>query len=163
MHNVFHPCISLHPLVSITAKRGYLPNVARNSTINAAELASYDQLKQTILRMGVMDDGVGAHLASGAGAGFIATVVGSPVDVLKTRMMSTVNGVRVYNSISDCIAKSFRSGGISTFYQGFWANFARIGSWNIIMFMVLSASFDLLHVFLILFISYFDKSSLNVV
>jgi solute carrier family 25 uncoupling protein 8/9 len=147
MHNVFHPCISLHPLVSITAQRGYLPNVARNSTINAAELASYDQLKQTILRMGVMDDGVGAHLASGAGAGFIATVVGSPVDVLKTRMMSTVNGVRVYSSITDCIRRSFSTGGISTFYQGFWANFARIGSWNIIMFMVLSLSFLLMLLF----------------
>lgn len=121
--------------------RGYVPNVARNSTINAAELASYDQIKQTILRAGLMSDGVPCHLVCGASAGFIATVIGSPVDVVKTRMMSTLNGVRVYSSIGDCLRRSFEAGGIGTFYQGFWANFARIGLWNITMFLVRLASY----------------------
>jgi solute carrier family 25 uncoupling protein 8/9 len=116
--------------------RGYVPNVARNSTINAAELASYDQIKQTILRLELMEDSVPCHLLCGASAGFIATVIGSPVDVVKTRMMSTENGVKIYNSVPDCLRRSFQSGGFASFYQGFWANFARIGLWNITMFLV---------------------------
>lgn len=42
--------------------RGYLPNLVRNSIICAAELASYDEVKQRLLASRTMSDGVGAHL-----------------------------------------------------------------------------------------------------
>ena len=115
--------------------RGYLPNLVRNSTICAAELASYDQIKQYILQHKILEDGVVAHLVCGLGAGFIATCVGSPVDVLKTRIMSTTNGQPNYSGIGDCLSKTIKNEGFKAFYKGFWANFARIGTWNVIMFM----------------------------
>jgi solute carrier family 25 uncoupling protein 8/9 len=66
----------------------------------------------------------------------VAAVVGSPVDVLKVRTMSTMPcGSRVYRGIADCIRRSIRSEGVSVFYKGFWANFARLGSWNVLMFV----------------------------
>lgn len=37
----------------------------------------------------------------------------------------------------DCFVKSFRSGGIGAFYQGFLPNFARLGSWNVVMFLTM--------------------------
>ena len=57
---------------------GLGPNVARNAIINAAELASYDAIKQRILAVPGVEDGVPVHLASGLGAGFFAVVCGSP-------------------------------------------------------------------------------------
>ncbi|KAL0725653.1 hypothetical protein Bca4012_040252 [Brassica carinata] len=51
---------------------GLGPNVARNAIINAAELASYDQVKQTILKIPGFTDNVVTHILSGLGAGFFA-------------------------------------------------------------------------------------------
>lgn len=45
------------------------------------------QIKQTLLEMKVVDDNVYCHILSGLGAGFFAVICGSPVDVVKSRMM----------------------------------------------------------------------------
>lgn len=45
------------------------------------------QIKETLIRAGVFEDGVPCHLVSGLGAGFFAVCFGSPVDVIKSRMM----------------------------------------------------------------------------
>ncbi|RVW56637.1 Mitochondrial uncoupling protein 2 [Vitis vinifera] len=60
---------------------GLGPNIARNAIINAAELASYDQIKQTILKISGFTDNLLTHLLAGLGAGFFAVCIGSPVDV----------------------------------------------------------------------------------
>ncbi len=75
--------------------------MARNAIINAAELASYDQIKETILASGMLQDGVPCHLVSGLGAGFVAVCVGSPVDVIKSRMMGEKHGLRLHVAFSD--------------------------------------------------------------
>jgi solute carrier family 25 (mitochondrial uncoupling protein), member 8/9 len=109
---------------------GWAPNVARNSIINAAELASYDQIKSSILAMGV-PDGIGAHLLSGLGAGFFAVCIGSPVDVVKSRVMGDTQGK--YKNFLDCFGKTLRNDGPLAFYKGFIPNFGRLGSWNVVM------------------------------
>lgn len=70
---------------------GLTPNIARNAIVNAAEMASYDQVKSTLMGFGLKDD-VGTHILSGLGAGFFAVVVGSPVDVVKSRVQGAVKG-----------------------------------------------------------------------
>jgi solute carrier family 25 uncoupling protein 8/9 len=67
--------------------KGLGPNIARNAIINAAELASYDQIKVSLLETGWFKDNVLTHLVAGLGAGFFAVCVGSPVDVVKSRVM----------------------------------------------------------------------------
>ncbi|KIZ02275.1 uncoupling protein 3 [Monoraphidium neglectum] len=67
--------------------KGLGPNIARNAIINAAELASYDQIKQSMLASGIFSDNIVTHLVAGLGAGFFAVCVGSPVDVVKSRVM----------------------------------------------------------------------------
>ena len=71
---------------------GLGPNIIRNSIINAAEIATFDYAKDQILRRKLMEDGVPCHLVSSAIAGFTACVIGSPVDVLKTRIMNAKPG-----------------------------------------------------------------------
>ena len=61
-------------------------------------------------------------------------IVGSPVDVLKTRIMNAKPGE--YSSIADCVVKTFKEGPLA-FYKGFQANAGRIVSWNIVMFVTL--------------------------
>ncbi|GJN05204.1 hypothetical protein PR202_ga22813 [Eleusine coracana subsp. coracana] len=116
---------------------GLGPNVARNAIINAAELASYDQVKQTILKIPGFKDDVVTHLFSGLGAGFFAVCIGSPVDVVKSRMM----GDSAYKSTIDCFVQTLKNDftvqGPLAFYKGFLPNFARLGSWNVIMFLTL--------------------------
>lgn len=83
---------------------GVFPNIVRNSIINAAELASYDQFKQYAVANG-MQDGIPMHLMCALGAGFVATVVGSPVDVIKTRVMNSKpgpDGKLPFNGALDC-------------------------------------------------------------
>jgi len=119
--------------------KGVGPNIIRNSIINAAELATYDQAKQTILKSGLLKDGLACHFASGLTAGFMATLFGSPADVLKTRIMNQkigADGVPTeYKNAFHAIAKISKTEGFGGWYKGFWPNFARIGSWNIIMFL----------------------------
>lgn len=112
---------------------GIGPNVARNAIINAAELASYDQVKETILKIPGFTDNVFTHLLSGLGAGFFAVCIGSPVDVVKSRMM----GDSVYKNTLDCFITTLKNDGPLAFYKGFIPNFGRLGSWNVIMFLTL--------------------------
>ncbi|XP_072985742.1 mitochondrial uncoupling protein 1-like [Typha latifolia] len=112
---------------------GLGPNVARNAIINAAELASYDQVKQTILKIPGFTDNVFTHLLAGLGAGFFAVCIGSPIDVVKSRMM----GDSTYKSTLDCFIKTLKNDGPSAFYKGFIPNLGRLGSWNVIMFLTL--------------------------
>jgi len=114
---------------------GLGPNMARNAIINAAELASYDQIKQVLIGTGYFKDNVVTHLAAGLGAGFFAVCIGSPVDVVKSRIMGDTKGL--YTGVVDCFIKTFRNDGLTAFYKGFIPNFGRLGSWNVAMFLVL--------------------------
>jgi len=106
----------------------------RNSVINAAELATYDQYKQMFLAYTRIPDRMPLHFICAFMAGFSATCVGSPFDVVKTRMM---NKAVHYTGFIDCVTKNFKAEGPLAFYNGFSANFMRIGTWNIACFIVL--------------------------
>lgn len=67
---------------------GIIPNILRNSVINAAEIASYDQYKQMMLQYTSVPDSIPLHFICAFAAGFTATCFGSPFDVVKTRMMN---------------------------------------------------------------------------
>jgi solute carrier family 25 uncoupling protein 8/9 len=112
---------------------GWGPNVARNSIINAAELASYDQYKEMMLKYGILKDGILCHLTCASLAGFNAVCVGSPVDVLKTKMMNAPIGT--YKSPMDCIMQTFKGEGIAGFYKGFGPNLGRLASFNCVCFL----------------------------
>lgn len=76
-------------------------------------------------------------MTCGAIAGFIATVVGSPVDVVKTRVMNATNpdGSKKYKNVIECAYKTLRYEGVTAFYKGFGLNYLRLGTWNTIMFL----------------------------
>lgn len=61
-------------------------------------------------------DNVPCHFVAAFGAGFCATVVASPVDVVKTRYMNA--GPRQYRNVLSCLLALLMQDGLSGFYKG---------------------------------------------
>merc|ERR1712025_1351303 len=59
--------------------RGVSPNVARLSVVNCTEIVVYDIIKSWILYKNLMTDGVPCHFASALSAGFVTTIIASPI------------------------------------------------------------------------------------
>jgi len=115
---------------------GVGPNMARNAIINSAELASYDQFKQiAVQKLGMDPTAKTTHISCAFGAGFVAVCFGSPVDVLKTRLMNATPGQKT--GAFNVIGEMLRNEGPKAFYKGFTVNFLRIGSWNVGLFLFL--------------------------
>lgn len=87
------------------------------------------------LRHACAQDGPLCHVASAVGAGFCAVCVGSPVDVVKSRIMGDKEGQ--YKGVVDCFVKTLRDAGVAGLYKGFVPNFGRLAAWNTVMFLTL--------------------------
>ncbi len=58
--------------------------------ISATELVSYDSAKALLLESLGLQDGIAVHFTAGLSAGLAATILGSPADVVGTRLMAQV-------------------------------------------------------------------------
>jgi hypothetical protein len=89
--------------------------------MSAAQLSSYDQMKQVMLKTKYFKDDLITHFLASFSAGFIATVVTSPIDVAKTRIMNQkpdpVTGQLQYKGVSDCLIRTMKSEGFIGLYK----------------------------------------------
>uniref|UniRef100_A0A8C4F8S6 Dicarboxylate carrier UCP2 n=1 Tax=Dicentrarchus labrax TaxID=13489 RepID=A0A8C4F8S6_DICLA len=113
--------------------KGTLPNITRNALVNCTELVTYDLIKEAILKHNLLSDNLPCHFVSAFGAGFVTTVIASPVDVVKTRYMNSPPGQ--YKSAINCAWTMLTKEGPTAFYKGFVPSFLRLGSWNVVMFV----------------------------
>ena len=121
---------------------GLGPAVLRNSIINATELATYETTKEFLMSPSLgFKDGFVTQVLAGANAGLFATLIGNPVDVVKTRVMAdakerTSSGAPPqYKGAVDCVVKTFQKEGITAFYQGVIPQFFRLTGWSVVMFV----------------------------
>lgn len=112
--------------------RGIQPNVFRNVCVNVGEMASYDQFKQMFLMHTSIQDGMPLHFICGFMAGFVATCVASPADVVKTRLMSSPDS---YTGVVQAFTRMMVDEGPGAFYKGFVPNFMRLSIWSITTFI----------------------------
>ncbi|XP_030528371.1 mitochondrial uncoupling protein 5 [Rhodamnia argentea] len=120
--------------------RGSSMTVNRAMLVTASQLASYDQIKETILAKGVMKDGLGTHVTASFAAGFVAAVASNPVDVIKTRVMNMkVEEGREppYKGALDCALKTVRAEGPMALYKGFIPTISRQGPFTVVLFVTL--------------------------
>ncbi|XP_054238269.1 mitochondrial uncoupling protein 3-like isoform X2 [Indicator indicator] len=82
---------------------------------------------------GLWRDNIPCHFVAAFGAGFCATVVASPVDVVKTRYMNA--GPGQYRNVLSCLLALLRQDGLPGLYKGFLPSFLRLGCWNVVMFI----------------------------
>jgi len=115
------------------AWRGLGANATRLAVVNVSELVTYDVVKELILDHEILNDNIVCHFTSAFIAGFVTTLIASPVDVVKTRYMNSQSGQ--YSGILDCARQLVVKEGPRAFYKGFVPSYMRLGSWNIVMFV----------------------------
>ena len=67
---------------------GLAPTVIRAALLNSTKLGTYDTIKHTIIDNGYMKDGYSCQFVASVFAGFFMTIVTSPMDNIKTRIMN---------------------------------------------------------------------------
>lgn len=87
---------------------------SRGAMVTVGQLACYDQAKQLVLGTGVMGDNILTHFLSSFIAGGCATFLCQPLDVLKTRLMSSKGE---YTGVTHCLQETARLGPLA-FYKG---------------------------------------------
>ncbi|KAI1858560.1 hypothetical protein JX265_010653 [Neoarthrinium moseri] len=116
--------------------RGVLPNSVRAALMNASQLASYDTIKTALIQHTPMGDTTTTHFAASLMAGFVATTVCSPVDVIKSRVMSASGkGQSVVALLRDITAQE----GVRWMFKGWVPSFLRLGPQTICTFLFLEA------------------------
>jgi dicarboxylate transporter 10 len=105
--------------------RGVWPNSARAAAMTASQLASYDVFKRTLLRVfPSMRDGLATHFTASFLAGVVAATVTSPIDVIKTRVMSSTGANQgVLGVLREVYAKE----GMGWMFKGWVPSFLRLG------------------------------------
>ncbi|KAK6940237.1 Mitochondrial substrate/solute carrier [Dillenia turbinata] len=120
--------------------RGSSLTVNRAMIVTASQLATYDQIKETLINEGVMSDGLGTHVTASFAAGFVAAVGSNPVDVIKTRVMNMkvdAGAAAPYSGPLDCVAKTVRTEGLGALYKGFIPTVSRQGPFTVVLLVTL--------------------------
>ncbi|KAI1132525.1 putative dicarboxylate carrier protein [Nemania abortiva] len=115
--------------------RGAGPNSMRAALMNASQLASYDTFKVMLMTYTPLGDTTTTHFASSLLAGFVATTICSPVDVIKSRVMSAHTNKSLISFISEIYAKE----GVTWMFKGWVPAFLRLGPQTICTFLFLEA------------------------
>ena len=102
---------------------GWKPTVLRAVAVNIGELLTYDTTKHKLLNY--MDDGIPCHVLSSINSGFVSTVLSTPADVIKTRIMASNSG-NIFSVTKDII----KNEGIASLWKGFFPIWARIAPWQ---------------------------------
>ncbi|XP_030760597.1 mitochondrial uncoupling protein 4 isoform X1 [Sitophilus oryzae] len=115
--------------------KGSVPNVQRAALVNLGDLTTYDLMKRSILRHTSLPDNHLVHVLASCGAGFVAASMGTPADVIKTRVMNQPLDDRgrglLYTSSLDCLRKTIQSEGFGALYKGFIPIWMRMAPWSL--------------------------------
>jgi len=93
--------------------RGLVPTLVRDVPFSALYLASYEMLKKEIPSR-VNTSSSTCHIMAGLGAGFLASLVTHPADVVKTHMQVSDSKTR----LSRAVVETVTNGGIKGFMAG---------------------------------------------
>jgi solute carrier family 25 uncoupling protein 8/9 len=122
--------------------KGSTPNLSRAVVLAAFELSCYDEIKLQLVKAGLVQPGaVSGVFISSCCVGFIASVVSTPFDVVKSRIMgqpSNPDGTgKLYSGMVDCFAQTLKKEGPFAMMKGFLPCWARIGPRGVIIFMTM--------------------------
>ena len=67
---------------------GVGPTVIRATLLNSTKLGTYDSIKHALIDNGYFEEGISCQFVSSVFAGFFMTIVTSPMDNIKTRIMN---------------------------------------------------------------------------
>jgi dicarboxylate transporter 10 len=135
---------AFHGLVQMTRTegfsslfRGVWPNSTRAVLMTSSQLVSYDVFKRICLERFGMKDSLSTHFTASLAAGFVATTVCSPVDVIKTRVMSASPAESRGHNIVGLLREITRKEGFAWAFRGWVPSFIRLGPHTIATFIFL--------------------------
>lgn len=116
---------------------GTAATVVRASCLNAAELGSYDIIKNNVLvpLLGFEKEANITHFSASFVASLIATTVANPADVVKTRVMNDPHAI--VGGAVEHFKHVLRTDGPSGFLRGWTASYLRMGPHTVISFMAI--------------------------
>lgn len=103
--------------------RGVGPNSMRAAAMTASQLASYDVFKRWLIQLTPMTDNLATHFTASFLAGAAAATVTSPIDVIKTRVMSA----KGKSSIPKLLGEIYAAEGLRWVFKGWVPSFLRLG------------------------------------
>ncbi|OSS50364.1 hypothetical protein B5807_05070 [Epicoccum nigrum] len=113
--------------------KGVWPNSARAVLMTVGQLATYDGFKGLLLRNTPLKDDLTTHFTASFLAGFVATTICSPVDVIKTRVMSS----HVKDGLFKLVTDITRQEGLRWMFKGWVPSFIRMGPHTVLTFLFL--------------------------
>ncbi|PIA15103.1 putative mitochondrial dicarboxylate carrier [Coemansia reversa NRRL 1564] len=116
--------------------KGAVPNVSRSMLMCGAQLCSYDLFKELLLSTPYFSEGMPLHFSASFLAGFVATTITSPFDVVKTRIMNA-GPVSPYKNLAHALVVIVREEGPSALYKGWTPSFVRMAPQTILTFIFL--------------------------
>ncbi|KAK4228328.1 mitochondrial carrier domain-containing protein [Podospora fimiseda] len=115
--------------------RGVGPNSARAAAMTASQLASYDVFKRVLIRLTPMEDNMWTHFSASFLAGVVAATVTSPIDVIKTRVMSAHG--KSEKKLGKLLKDIYKAEGLTWMFKGWVPSFLRLGPQTICTFLFL--------------------------
>lgn len=103
--------------------RGWLPNSSRAAVMTAGQLATYDTFKRLLINYTPLGDTPTTHFSASFLAGLAAATATSPIDVIKTRVMSSTQKQGIVSLVGDI----YRADGIGWMFKGWLPSFLRLG------------------------------------
>ncbi|XP_056621271.1 mitochondrial uncoupling protein 4 isoform X1 [Triplophysa dalaica] len=114
---------------------GWVPNVQRAALVNLGDLMTYDTVKHFLLSNTSIQDNMLCHGLSSICSGLVAATMGTPADVVKTRVMNQPRDLNgrglIYKSSMDCLVQSVRVEGLLSLYKGFLPTWFRMAPWSL--------------------------------
>ncbi|KAJ2780263.1 Mitochondrial dicarboxylate transporter [Coemansia interrupta] len=115
---------------------GLGPSVLRATLASASQFVSYDVFKRRMLEAG-LEDSTGVHFAASFAAGLVATTVCSPADVVKSRSMAALQGMRggAPSVWTTCVG-IYQREGFRAFFKGWLPSYVRLCPQLVITFVI---------------------------
>ncbi|XP_017091468.1 mitochondrial uncoupling protein 4 isoform X2 [Drosophila bipectinata] len=115
--------------------KGSIPNVQRAALVNLGDLTTYDTIKHLIMDRLQMPDCHTVHVLASVCAGFVAAIMGTPADVVKTRIMNQPTDDKgrglLYRGSVDCLRQTVSKEGFAALYKGFLPCWIRMAPWSL--------------------------------
>lgn len=116
--------------------RGAVPTMGRAMIVNVAQLVTYSEAKDRIIRNGIIEkDGLPAQFTASMISGLVTTVASMPIDLVKTRLQNMVGNE--YKGSIDAFVKVVRNEGFFALWKGFLPYYARQAPATVLMFLFL--------------------------
>ncbi|KAI0093377.1 mitochondrial carrier [Irpex rosettiformis] len=113
--------------------KGVVPTIVRGVVLSASQICSYDQVKQTLKKNGVFEEGIQLHMTASLFAGLFCSITSNPVDVVKVRSMT--DKTKQFHGVVHCIRTILVNEGPLAFYKGFGMCWGRLGTHTIVSFL----------------------------